>query len=304
MISTIVQLHDTLVSANDALFDSDALYRQHPATRVIAVSSGKGGVGKTNVVVNLAVALSRRGEDVMVLDGDLGLSNVNVLLGVNARRDISHVLRGDASLEEIIIDAPEHIRVVPGASGVTHMARLGDAELAAIVHAFADIKSPPSVLLVDSEAGLSRATMQLNAAAHEIVVVLCDEPAAITDAYAYMKCMRQEYGKTRFHVLPNMVDDNGHGLELFKKLTRVADRSLDVSLNFLGAIPSDQKLRDAVRAQRVVCTAFPRSRSASAFYEIANHILRWPEPTLPSGRLEFFVERMLTREFVSLEVTA
>ena len=115
MISTIVQLHETPASANDAHFDSDPLCGQHPATRVIAVSGGKGGVGKTNVVVNLAVALSRRGEDVMVLDGDLGLSNVNVLLGVNARRDISHVLRGDASLEEIIIDAPEHIRVVPGA---------------------------------------------------------------------------------------------------------------------------------------------------------------------------------------------
>lgn len=279
-------------------------FGQPQATRVIAVSSGKGGVGKTNVVVNLAVALSRRGEDVMVLDGDLGLSNVNVLLGVKADYNLSHVLSGERSLDDIVIEAPDCIRVVPSASGVTHMARLGDAELAAIVHAFADLRTPPSVLLVDSEAGLSPATLQLNAAAHEVIVVLCDEPAAITDAYAYIKCMHQEHGKIRFHVLANMVDGNAHGLELFKKLARVSDRFLEVSLNYLGAVPNDQTLRDAVRCQRAVCAAYPRSRSASAFYEIANHVVRWPLPTLPSGRLEFFVERMLAGENVSLEVTA
>ena len=152
--------------------------------KVIAVSSGKGGVGKTNVSVNLAVALANTGKEVMLMDADLGLANVDVLLGLNPSYDLSHVISGERTLEEVMVEGPNNVKIIPGSSGISHMANISSAEQAGLVRAFSEIGDVVDVLIVDTGAGISDSVVNFCSASQEIIVVVCDEPASITDAYA------------------------------------------------------------------------------------------------------------------------
>ncbi len=174
---------------------------QSKPVQVIAVSGGKGGVGKTNVSINLAVSLAEIGRKVMVLDADLGLANIDVVLGLHPKFDLSHVMRGEKDLDEIIIDGPAGIRLIPGASGIQHMAELSPAEHAGIISAFSEMGSDIDTLIVDTAAGISDTVISFTRASQEVIVVVCDEPASITDAYAIIKLLNKEYGSTRFRVL-------------------------------------------------------------------------------------------------------
>ena len=268
------------------------LARQRPV-KVMAVASGKGGVGKTTVSTNLAVMLARQGRQVMLLDADLGLANVDVMLGLNARQNLSHVIAGEASLEDVIIDGPAGIRVVPSASGKHNMLKLAPTEQAGLIRAFGELTQDVDVLLVDNAAGLSDSVVTFARASHEVIVVVCDEPASLTDAYALIKVLHRYHGVDRFHILANMTSTAHEGRQLFEKLSRVTQRFLDVTLGFMGAVPQDDYLRKAVQRQQAVVEAFPRSRSALAFRKLADKTERFPPPKLASGQLEFFVERLI-----------
>lgn len=270
--------------------------------RVLAVTGGKGGVGKTNVSVNLGVALSEMGRRVMLLDADLGLANIDVVLGLHPEFDLSHVMRGERDLEEIIVSGPEGIQVVPAASGIREMASLSPAEHAGIIHAFSDIGGNLDTLVIDTAAGISDSVISFSRAAQEVVVVVCDEPASITDAYALIKLLNREYGISRFRVLANQVNSAQEGRNLYNKLCRVTDRYLDVMLNFLGAIPYDETLKKAVKGQKAVVQAYPRSRVAQAFKNLARKVDSLPMPAGASGHLQFFVERLLQYSNQSQEV--
>jgi len=261
--------------------------------RVIAVTGGKGGVGKTNVSINLAVAMADLGKRVLVLDADLGLANIDVVLGLHPEYDLSHVLRGERSLDEILIEGPSGIRVAPAASGVQQMAELSEAEHAGLIHAFSDVGADLDVLIVDTAAGISDSVVSFSRAAQEVVVVVCDEPASITDAYALIKLLNREYGVDRFRILSNMARGAQEGRGLYNKMCRVTDRYLDVMLSFMGSIPYDDNLRKAVRAQKPVVKAFPRSRAAQTFKNLAKKADNWPAPDGVSGHLQFFVERLI-----------
>ena len=265
--------------------------------RVIAVSSGKGGVGKTNVTVNLAISLAATGKKVMIMDADLGLANIDVLLGLHTKLNISHVLSGEYELSEIIIDAPGGIKIIPAASGVSSMAGLNDVENAAIINAFSELESDLDVLIIDTAAGIDKSVVSFCRASQEVVVVVCDEPSSITDAYALIKVLNKEQGINRFRILPNMAHDLKEGRELFNKILKVTDRFLDVSLDFLGAIPFDTYLRKSVKKQTAVSMAYPRSPSAQAFAMVAQRINKWPLPKRPGGHLEFFVERLINSSY-------
>jgi len=260
---------------------------------VIAVTSGKGGVGKSSISVNLSVGLAQAGHDVMLLDADLGLANVDVLLNLSAQHNLSHVLDGSCELQDIILDGPAGVKVIPASSGTQHMAELSPEENAGIIRAFSELSTPVDTLIVDTAAGLSDSVISFTRAAREVIVVVCDEPASITDAYATIKVLSRDYGLERFHVVANQAESAQHGRQLYNKLLRVTDRFLDVTLAFLGVVPFDGYMQRAVRRQRVVIEAYPRSRAALAFRKLVQKIDKWPPPAGAQGHLEFFVERLI-----------
>ncbi|MES9834140.1 MAG: MinD/ParA family protein [Candidatus Thiodiazotropha sp. LLP2] len=261
--------------------------------RVIAVTGGKGGVGKTNISANLGIAMSEIGRRVMLLDADMGLANLDVVLGLHAKLNLSHVMRGEASLEDIIVTGPKGMKVVPGASGIQHMAEMSPAENAGLIHAFSEVANDVDVLLIDTAAGISDLVISFSRAAQEQIVVVCDEPASITDAYAIIKLLNREHGVSRFRILANMVKTVQEGRDLYNKMCRVTDQYLDVMLSYMGSIPYDEQLRKAVKSQKPVVEAFPRSRVAQAFKNLAKKADNWPVPTGVSGDLQFFVERLI-----------
>lgn len=269
--------------------------------KVIAVASGKGGVGKTSISINLAVSMAQQGRKVMLLDADLGLANVDVLLGLNVRRNLSHVIAGDVSLDDVIVDGPAGLRIVPSASGAKRMLNLTTAEQGGLIRAFSELQDDVDVMIVDIAAGLSDSVVTFSRAAHEVVVVVCDDPASLTDAYALIKVLNRYHGVDRFHVLTNMTGSAHEGRQLFNKLARVAQRFLDVTLGYMGAIPYDDYLRKSVQRQVAVVEAYPRSRSALAFRKMADRTERWPAPQQATGGLEFFVERLIRAETLAGE---
>jgi flagellar biosynthesis protein FlhG len=276
--------------------------KQPRPVRVIAVSSGKGGVGKTNVSVNLSVALAEAGRRVMLMDADLGLANVDVLLGLHPQTNLAHVIAGERTLEEVIIEGPSGVLVVPAASGVKRLAELSTVEHAGLIRAFSELNHDINTLIVDTAAGINESVVSFSRAAQEVVLVVCNEPASITDAYALIKVLSRDYGIRYFRVLANMAGNAQEGRDLFGKISRVTERYLDVTLEYLGAVPQDEYLRKAVRKQRAVVQAFPRSRSAVAFRNLAQKVDGWPTPSVANGHLEFFVERLIQsrRELVGV----
>ena len=261
--------------------------------RVIAVTSGKGGVGKTNLSVNLGVALSQMGQRVALLDADMSLANVDILLGLSPKYNLSHVLQGEKTLQEIMLTGPAGLKVIPASSGVQQMSELSTVEQAGIIRAFSEIDQSLDTLIVDTAAGISSSVVNFARASQEIIVVVCDEPTSLTDAYAYIKLLNRDYGLSKFHVVANMVQTVQQGQQLFNKLNKVTDKYLDVTLSYTGAVPFDEYLRKSVQKQTPVLAAFPRSKSALAIRNLAQTIDAWPIKIQAGGYLEFFVERMI-----------
>jgi flagellar biosynthesis protein FlhG len=267
--------------------------RQSKPVKVITVTGGKGGVGKTNVCANLAVAMSMLGRRVMLLDGDLGLANVDVLFGLQPQYTMADVVRGERSLAEVIVQGPAGVMVVPGASGLSEMANLSSAQNAGIVNAFSELTCELDVLMVDTPAGISDPVLRFSEAAHEVVVVVCDEPTSITDAYAVIKVLSRERNVSRFRVVTNMTREGGHGRQLFEKLLRVTERFLQVTLDHAGSVPYDDRVWRAVQLQTPFVTAFPGSLAASALKQLGHRADNWDAPRAARGGIEFFVERLL-----------
>ena len=261
--------------------------------RVIAVTSGKGGVGKTNVSVNLGAALANEGKSVLIMDADMGLANVDVLLGLRPSYNLSHVINGERTLEEIILTAAHKLSVIPASSGLKSMVVLSSAQHAGIIRAFSELSQNMDVLIIDTAAGISESVISFSRAAQEVIVVLCDEPASITDAYALIKLLNRDYGMHRFRILANMVQGVQEGRDLYNKIVKVVDRYLDATLDFMGTIPYDEYLKKAVQKQRSVVDAYPRSKSAMSFKKLAHKTDSWPVTMTAGGHLEFFVERLI-----------
>ena len=262
-------------------------------TKVIAITAGKGGVGKTNISVNLALALAKKKKRVMLFDGDLGLANIDVLLGLHSKYNLSHVLNQECDFEEIILEGPLGIKIVPSASGIKSMTDLGAQAYSGIVSAFNELTQPLDYLLVDTAAGISEDVCSFASSAQEVIVVVCDEPTSITDAYALIKVLSKRYQIKRFNVLANMIREPNQGRALFSKLSRVSEQFLDVTLSYMGAIPYDEFVYHSARKQQAVLMAYPNSKVSREIRKMAENVCAWPDVNQAIDKQAFFLDKLL-----------
>lgn len=263
------------------------------SVQVIAVTSGKGGVGKTTVAVNLSLALAKRGRRVVLLDGDLGLANIDVFLGLTPKYTLADLIDGRCALSDVLLLGPGDIRIVPASSGNKSMANLSPAQHAGLIQSFNDMADSLDVLVIDTATGIGESVVNFVQAAQEILLVVCDDPTSIADTYALIKLLSASHGINRFRVLVNMVHNPDEGRYLFNKLANLVNQFLDVSLHYVGAIPYDVCVRRAARKQRAVCEFFPNSKCAYAFNVIAQKVDAWPLPSNPRGHIEFFINKLV-----------
>lgn len=261
--------------------------------QVIGVASGKGGVGKTTVSVNLAVALAMRGARVMLLDADLGLANAQLTLGCNAPFNLGHVLHGDKSLEDIIVTASHGVRLVPGASGAREMAALDEGQLASLIRMFDELDEPIDYLVVDVAAGISPSVVSFMAACQRRFVVACDQPVSIADAYGLIKILASEEGLDEIYLLPNLVQNQAQGHRLHRHLNDVTRRFLGFELHYLTSIERDELVHQALDQYRPVVDFAPGSGAARDFRRLAQLVEELAPVAVPSGRIQFLVPRLL-----------
>lgn len=266
------------------------------SVEVIAVTAGKGGVGKSNVSVNLAVALAQREKKVLLLDADLGLGNIDIMLGLHTQYDLSHVIQGTCQLNDIILQGPNNIKIIPAASGTEFMTQLGQRRHAGLIDAFNELTEDLDYIIIDTAAGISETVLSFTRSAQELLVVVCDEPTSLTDAYALIKVMSKRYGWSKFHIIANMVRNEKDGMDLFNKLFRVSEQFLQVKLDYLGAIPFDEQVHQAVKRQKPVLMAYPDSHAAASIKELAARVTKWPIKSLLGGNTSFFLERLVMDE--------
>lgn len=261
--------------------------------RVIAVSAGKGGVGKSSVAINLSVALAQKHKKVLLLDADLALANIDIMLGLPTRFNLSHVIQGVCNLTDIMLTGPDDIKVIPAASGTEYMTQLNPMELAGIIDAFNELTDEFDYMIIDTAAGISDIVLSFIRSAQEVILLICDEPTSLTDAYALIKVMSRHYLWGNFHILANRVNSVREGKELFNRLYQVTDQFLDVHLNYLGAIPFDEKVHEAVKRQKVVLKEYSDSRAAKAFRQLADSVESLPFMHSLGGNTSFFIERLV-----------
>lgn len=285
-----------VVNISPRTTSSVSQYDSNETTRVIAVTSGKGGVGKTTVSINMALALAEKGKRVMLMDADLGLANIDVMLGLRSKLNMSHVLNGECDLEDIILTGPRGIKVIPASSGVKQMADLSEREQAGIISAFSSLSKQADVLIIDTAAGINSSTVKFCTAAQEVLLVVCNEPASITDAYATIKVLNQEHNISRFRILANMAQSTVEGARIFQKLVDVTEQFLNVSLDLIGTIPYDINSRKVVQQRKAIFDALPRSDTARAYKRLADRTDRWSIPKKANGNLQFFVEQLVQAE--------
>lgn len=258
------------------------------STRTISVTSGKGGVGKTTLVCNMAYELAKTGNKVLILDGDLGMGNVDIMFGQKSRLNISHVLSNQCTLEDVIIEMAANISLIPGGSGVYGLNSLNPIQKHLLLDQVSRLNGGYDYLLVDTAPGIDDNVLYLNSAAQEILVVVTPDPASLTDAYALIKVLNQRHRENRFSIVTNMVKDEAEARHVFQKLSDVASRFLCVSLDFRGYVPNDLILRQSIRSQQLVVEAQSRSPSSLAIRALTENLRNSGRFTELKGGLQFF----------------
>lgn len=262
-------------------------------TRVMSFTSGKGGVGKTNTVVNTAIALAREGRSVLLMDADLGLANIDVLMGLEVRYTLSDFIEGRKQLEEILIEGPEGITIIPAASGVESICGLDTVQRLILMEAIEDLAWKYDYLLIDTPAGIGADVTFFNSAANEIVCVITGEPASLTDAYALIKVLSKNYGEDTFSVVVNNIPTEHQARHAFKRLNEAVQRFLHVKLRYLGFIPMDTAIHDAINNRSSLLVESPSSRAGLAIKKIAEEIDTDFHVLKVKGGMQFFFERIL-----------
>lgn len=263
------------------------------APRVIAVTSGKGGVGKTNIVANLGYAFTGLGKKVLILDADLGLGNLDVLLGLAPKYNLSHVLTGEKSISEIMVEGPGQLLILPAASGIQELTQLSKQQKVQILSELDEVIDRMDVLLIDTAAGISSNVMDFNVIAQEIIVVVSPEPTAITDAYALMKVLALKYAEKNCQVIVNLASTAQQGKEVFRQLNLVTERFLDMRIDYVGSVLFDANVTNGIRQQKLVSDLFPDTCASKCFQDLAHRIIAHPPTQMPKGDSHFFWHHLM-----------
>lgn len=240
-----------------------------PSVRAISITSGKGGVGKTNIVANMGYELSRSGQKVLILDADLGLGNLDILLGLAPRYNLSHVITGEKRIDEIVVEGPGHMKILPAASGIQELTRLSKDQKIGILYELDQLLDTVDILLIDSAAGISANVLDFSVSAHQTLVVVTPEPTSITDAYALMKVLALKYDEKCCRLIVSQAATEHEGREIFRQLNVVAERFLDIEVEYFGCVLKDEIITSCVKQQRIVSQAFPESKAARGFRNLA-----------------------------------
>lgn len=257
--------------------------------KVLTVTSGKGGVGKTNVVANLAYALQKKNKSVLVFDADMGLGNIDILLGLAPRFNLQHVLSGQKSIEEVIVEGPAGIKILPATSGVQELTQLNKEARMILVEELDRISGQFDFLIFDTGAGISSNVTYFCTAAHEIVLIVTTEPTSLTDAYALMKVMYQKHGQKQFRLILNIVKSEKEALEIFRHLSAVTDKFLSyVAVDYIGYILADDNVRKAVRQQKPFLELYPYSKVSRCINEISDKIIKESDLSVEANQRPFF----------------
>jgi flagellar biosynthesis protein FlhG len=260
------------------------------------VTSGKGGVGKTNIVGNLALSFRRLGKRVLVLDGDLGLANIDIIFGLSPANNIKHVINGEKNLSEVIVRGPEDIQIIPAGSGVQELVHLTQGQKLNLLNEFDALEEDFDIFLIDTGAGISSNVIYFSIAADERIVVATSEPTSITDAYALIKVMYTKHGTNTFKLLVNMVDHEDEARSVFENLSNAIVRFLKgISLEYIGFIPRDGNLEKAVKQQSTVITQYPDSMSSKGFSELAARLMSSSPNVTHDGNIKFFWKKLMNR---------
>ncbi|MFZ5640587.1 MAG: MinD/ParA family protein [Bacillota bacterium] len=260
-------------------------------TRIIAVTSGKGGVGKTNFTINFALALMSYGQKVMVLDADLGLANIDVVLGINPQFNLYHVLKGEKSIQEIITTGPQGLQVIAGGSGIQEMANLRKWQVEQFVNKLEELEGMADILIIDTSAGLTKNVMSFVLAADEVIVITTPEPTAITDAYGLVKAMAARRKHGVINLVVNRVEDAEEADITASKFSVVAEKFLKLNIGHLGFILDDPLVTRAVKSQEPFYLKYPKSPAAHCIQKLAAQLMQqgaYPEP----GGIKGFFSRL------------
>ena len=267
-----------------------------PRRKVLAVTSGKGGVGKTNIVTNLAIALARQGARVLVVDGDLGLANVDLLLGIAPQYDLQDAILGDRRLEDIVLEGPEGIRVVPANSGVEELANLDEYRTECLIRSLTSVEEDIDLILIDAPSGIGTHAVALSQAADEIIVVTTPEPTSFSDAYAMIKVLSQRPLKCTPALLVNQANSENEALEVSRRVQSVAKRFLNLEVPYWGFVLADESVPKSVVRQEPFLSTYPYSPASSCILRLARRVLgQGPDK---KGRTEAGPYRLVTPDEV------
>ena len=261
--------------------------------RVIAITSGKGGVGKTSIVGNLGYAFTKLGKKVLILDADLGLGNLDVLLGLAPKYNLSHVITGEKAIDEILVEGPGKMKILPASSGIQELTHLTKDQKIQILSQLDLLINNVDLLLIDTAAGISSNVMDFNATAQEVVVVVSPEPTSITDAYALMKVLSLKYSGKACKLMVNMVSRPEEGREVFRQLQLVTDRFLDINIEYLGYVLFDGKVTKGVKNQKIVSELYPDTLASRCFTDISRKISAMSPLNLPKGESNLFWQHLV-----------
>ncbi len=257
-------------------------------TRVVAITSGKGGVGKTNIAANLTYLLATQGKQALLLDADVGLANVDVILGITPQYNLCHILRGEKNIDETIVKGPGGMMILPAASGIQEMTDLSRGQKLTLLDTLDGFEKQLDFMVIDTGAGIAGNVIYFNMCADEIIVVVSPEPTSLTDAYALIKVLYQRQAVRRFMILVNMVRDGREAKAVHQRLSNAVDHFLNLTVEYLGFIPFDENVRRSVKEQRLIVELFPTSAASRHIIDITHKILNEKTVMSDNGTIKFF----------------